>query len=87
MTPRTKVRRLTLVRAGIGDHRLSAGQLAGSPVGMCATDQLEDAKAQLKFELERMVGLDDDAACVSLNKDIKAINAELERRWNCLVSA
>lgn len=82
-----KARRLQLVRAGIGGHRLSAGVLAGSPVGMCTTEQLESSKAYLKLELERMVGLDDDAACIRLNKDIKAINAELDRRWHCLVSA
>ncbi len=81
------MRRLQLVRAGIGDHRLSSGTLAGSSVGMCSTEQLESTKAHLKLELERMVGLDDDAACVTLNKDIKAINGELDRRWHCLVSA
>lgn len=80
-------RRLKLVRAGIGDHRLSAGLLAGTPVGMLTTEQLEDVKAHLSHELERMVGLDDDAACILLNKDIKAINHERERRWNCLVAS
>jgi hypothetical protein len=78
---------LHLVRADVGTHRLSAGLLAGSPVGMCTTEQLEDAKAYLELQLERMVGLDDDAACISLNRDIKAINEERARRWNCLVAS
>lgn len=72
--------KLTTIRAGIGTHRLSAGVLAGSPVGKLTADQLEDVVAYLEHEVERLAGLADDAAVAKLKADLKAINAERERR-------
>lgn len=79
--------KLTVIRAGIGTHRLGAGVLAGSPVGKLTNEQLEDAKAGLDLEVKRLAGLDDDAAVAKLRADLKAINTERERRWNNLISA
>ena len=72
--------KLTTIRAGIGTHRLGAGPLAGSPVGKLAGDQLEDVMVYLEQEIERLAGLDDDAAVAKLKGDLKAITAERERR-------
>ncbi len=76
--------KLTVIRAGIGTHRLSAGLLAGSPVGKLTGDQLEDATAYFDLEVKRMAGLGDDAAVAKLRADLKAINAERSRRWSNL---
>lgn len=72
--------KLTTIRAGIGTHRLTSGVLAGSPVGKLSGDQLEDVVAYLEHETERLAGLADDAAVKSLRVDLKAVNAERERR-------
>jgi len=79
--------KLTTIRAGIGSHRLSAGVLAGSPVGKLTGDQLVDATAQLEHEIERMGKLDDDAAVKQLRRDLKAIEAERDRRAVDLVAS
>lgn len=73
-----------LVRAAIGQHCLSAGVLAGSPVGKLTNEQLVDAKAQLEHEKKRMRGLEDDAAVERLQRDLSALTEEQERREVCL---
>ncbi|MDP2275261.1 MAG: hypothetical protein Q8K32_31235 [Archangium sp.] len=80
MSARPRSTKLTTIRAGIGTHRLSAGVLAGSPVGKLTGDQLEDVHAFLEHERERLAGLDDDAAVAKLKADLKAVTAERERR-------
>lgn len=73
-----------LVRAAIGVHCLSAGALAGSPVGKLTSEQLVDARAQLEHEVKRMRGLEDDAAVKRLERDLTAITEEIDRREVCL---
>jgi hypothetical protein len=77
-------RRVTTIRADVGLHCLSAGALAGSPVGKLSNDQLTDAKAQIQHEVNRMIPLKDDAALERLWRDLKAIAEEIGRREVCL---
>lgn len=79
-----KRRRRKLVRAAIGVHCLSAGALAGSPVGKLTNEQLADAKAQLEHEVRRLAGLEDDAAVARLERDLAEVTEEQERREVCL---
>lgn len=79
-----KRRARKLVRAAIGVHCLSAGALAGSPVGKLTNEQLADAKAQLEHEVRRLAGLEDDAAVARLQRDLAEVAEEQERREVCL---
>ena len=72
------------IRAAFGVHCLSAGALAGSPVGKLTNEQINDTVEQLRHEVKRMRGLENDAAVKLLELDLVELHEELERREVCL---
>ncbi len=61
-------------------HRLSVGQLKGTPLGAYSQEQLESASELVVREIEKAAETGDEVALKRLTLDADELRAELERR-------
>lgn len=73
-------RRLSVVRAKAEAHTLSVGPIRSTPVGKLTQDQLESAKQLVALELKRLEHAADSETLARLERDLSALEEELERR-------